>query len=355
MFVILLLPLTFYLLPSSVFSQHITSKQWYQAERGDLGRSKDTTADQMYHDASQGINAAAATDKSDYLVGDYITYTIQVDYKNGLNIYKPILSDSLKNISIIRMENPVVEKRSKNTTVTYKYIFSGYDSTGVTIPPAMVPYRVSSDTMMHYASTNAVDFTIRTLPVNLKNDIRDVKPPMKIPLDWKWILLWIVAGLIVVGAVWYLYNRYKKKKSEMKPEVKIVKHPPHEIALSALRELEKKNLWQRGLIKEYHSEITEIVRKYFEERFDLPALELTTAETAELIKHRHGGEPILEVTYDFLSNADLVKFAKFTPLESVNEKMMKQAYEIVNRTIPVAVQQNAGPAPAAEVKADHVP
>ncbi len=318
---------------STALSQHITSKQWYQAEKGDIGHSRDTTVDQMYKIASQGINAEAFTDKSDYLVGDYITYTIQVDYNKGLNIRQPVISDTLKNISIIQKENPIVEDRNKNATVTYKYILSGYDSTGVTVPAAMVPYQTPGDTTMHYALTNPVSFTIRTLPVNLKKDIQDVKSPLKIPLDWRWILLWAVAGLIVIGIILYFYRRYKKRKSGTKPVEKIIKLPPNEIAMNALHELEEQKLWQKGLVKEYHSTITEIIRRYFEDRFNLPALELTTSETVELIKQRQASEPILETTYNFLSNADLVKFAKFTPLNSVNEEMMKQAYEIVNKTV----------------------
>jgi hypothetical protein len=47
-----------------------------------------------------------------------------------------------------------------------------------------------------------------------------------------------------------------------------------------------------------------------------------------------GAENILNITNEFLNNADLVKFAKFIPLPSVNEEMMKQAREIVNNTIP---------------------
>jgi hypothetical protein len=43
---------------------------------------------------------------------------------------------------------------------------------------------------------------------------------------------------------------------------------------------------------------------------------------------------ILEQTDKFLNNADLVKFAKFVPIASVNEEMMSQAKEIVNNTIP---------------------
>ncbi|MGO9481421.1 MAG: hypothetical protein ACLP05_06550 [Candidatus Kryptoniota bacterium] len=283
---------------------------------------------------SQEITAKASCDKSEYLVGDYIAYTIQVDYDKSLTILQPIMSDSLKNISIIRKGGPIVEEGDKNATVTYKYILSGYDSTGVLIPPTAVPYHTPGDTTIHYAATNSVDFTIRTLPVNLKKDIQDVKSPLRIPLDWRWILLWVLAGSIVVVIISLLHRRYKKKKSGMMSLEKIVKIPPHEIALNALHELEKQRLWRKGLIKEYHSAITEIIRRYFKDRFDLPALELTTSETVELIKQRQGTGPILETTHDFLSNADLVKFAKFTPLDSVNEEMMKQAYEIVNKTIP---------------------
>jgi hypothetical protein len=43
-------------------------------------------------------------------------------------------------------------------------------------------------------------------------------------------------------------------------------------------------------------------------------------------------QKLIDITGRFLENADLVKFAKFKPLPSVNDEMLKQAYEIVNRT-----------------------
>ncbi|MFI5238050.1 MAG: hypothetical protein ACHQLA_08935, partial [Ignavibacteriales bacterium] len=92
-------------------------------------------------------------------------------------------------------------------------------------------------------------------------------------------------------------------------------------------------LWQKGMVKEYHSKITGIVRGYFEERFNLPALELTTSEQMQQLNKVSSAESILIITNEFLNNADLVKFAKFQPLPSVNETMMKQAKEIVTQTI----------------------
>ncbi len=289
---------------------------------------------------AQNISVKASTDKTDYQVGDYINYTIQVDYSKGMKVYPPFIKDSLSNVSIIQKENPVVVEKNGTATATYKYILSGYDSTGVTIPSIPVLYQNTGDTTMHYALTNPVSFTIRTLKINPQGDIKDVKAPITIPLDWRWIAFWIFVVLILGAAVYYIYNRYKKKKLGIEPVRKVVKLPAYTIALNALHELEDKKLWQNGKVKEYHSEITEIIRRYFEERFNLPALELTTSEAVEMLKQRKESEPILDLTYNFLSNADMVKFAKFVPLGTVNEEMLKQAYEIVHRTIPAAEENH---------------
>ena len=97
--------------------------------------------------------------------------------------------------------------------------------------------------------------------------------------------------------------------------------------------LEEKKLWQQNLVKEYHSEITEIIRQYFNNRFNVSALELTTSELLYELEHVPDAEKILGTTTGFLNNADLVKFAKFVPMSIVNEEMMKQAYDIVYSTI----------------------
>jgi LPXTG-motif cell wall-anchored protein len=158
-----------------------------------------------------------------------------------------------------------------------------------------------------------------------------VKPPVKIPFPWWWILL-ILLGIILLGGAAYWFWKKKKHGEEETRIVKKIVVPPDKLALQRLYELEEKKLWQQGKIKQYHTELTEIIRKYFEERFHILAMESTSNEIIEKLKTIREAESILDVVREFFENADLVKFAKFEPMPSVNEAMMKQAYEIVRKT-----------------------
>jgi hypothetical protein len=296
---------------------------------------------------AQSISAKASVDSTVYLVGDYIHYRVNVNYDKSIKIIPPVIEDSLKNVDLIKVNNPVYAENNGRKSASFDFILSKYDSADVTIPPIDIFYRVGKDTMsqagidtadatLKYVQTNPVKFAVRLVKVNLQKDIKDVKAPQKIPLDWKIIILWILIALIVLGVSYYLYKRYKQKKSNQPVIKKEIKLPPHVIALNSLNTLDEKKLWQNGKIKEYHSEITEIIRRYFSERFGLHALELTTSETMELLRTTKDTEVIRDITESFLNNADMVKFAKFSPLGSVNEEMMKQAVEIVEKTIPKA-------------------
>lgn len=281
---------------------------------------------------AQDISAEASVDSVAYQIGDYIHYTIRISADKNLSVAGPAVSDTLAGMELISQLPPQKEQNDNKQLITYSYTFSKYDSSDVTVSPVTVYYKAQGDTILQAVNTNAVFFTVRPLKVNIKGDIKDVKEPLKIPLDWKWIILWILIGLIIIAAVYYFYKRYQKRKAEFVPENVVIKIPAHVTALKSLRSLREKQLWQKGMIKEYHSEITDIIRRYFEERFNLPALEMTSGEAMDELRKRSGTEIIIDDTYYFLSNADLVKFAKYEPLASVNEEMMKQAVDIVQKT-----------------------
>ena len=287
---------------------------------------------------AQNISVSATTDTTIYKVGDFIKYQIEITHEKGIVVYLPSVKDSIKTLDFIQAL-PAEKNEANNKVIErYRFIFSKYDSAQVTIPSVTIAY-TEWNSVKKNIKTNPITITVRTLPVNTQEDIRDIKEPLKLPLNWLLIGLVVFLIFALLVAAYFIYRYYKKKnalKENIKPEVKI---PPHEVALAKLAELEKKKLWQNGLVKQFHSEVTEIVRQYFEDRFNFRALEMTSAEILAVLSYMEDGKKISGTSENFFSNADLVKFAKFEPMPKINEEMMKQAYEIVNQTIPAPVQQ----------------
>jgi hypothetical protein len=286
---------------------------------------------------AQSISARAYTDKTDYEVGDHIYYTIEISHSRDLKVFKPALKEFVKDTEIIRTDEPIVEEDQGVKKIFYRYILSKYDSADVVIPQIPIIYQLGNDTTSLAVSTNSVSFTVRTLPVNTAAEIKDVKPPIVIPMDLITILLILLGILLAVFIAIYFYKKNQKKKLRKAERKRIYVIPSHVKALTELRALEEKRLWQQGLVKEYHSSITEIIRRYFEDRFNILALESSTTEIMDQLTRVVLAEDIYKIVRDFLNNADLVKFAKYKPLPSINEEMMRQAIDIVENTVPVNV------------------
>jgi len=284
---------------------------------------------------AQNITISASTDTSVYKVGDYINYQLELHYDKTIHVYLPPVKDSVKVLEFVQ-ELPAGKKEENSKIIEkHNYIFSKYDSSQVIIPSLKVFYTVGNDTVKKFLSTVPITIIVRTLPVNAQDEIKDIKAPLKLPLNWWIIALIAVCILLILTAAFYGYRYYRKKKLNRENLIPAKVIPPYENALNNLKILDEKKLWQQGQVKEYHSEITEIIRKYFEERFNFKALEMTSAEIIGVLSYIEEGKKVLDLSGDFFTNADLVKFAKFQPLTKVNDEMMKQAYEIVNVTIPV--------------------
>jgi hypothetical protein len=116
--------------------------------------------------------------------------------------------------------------------------------------------------------------------------------------------------------------------------------PPHTIALNKLQELRAKKLWQQeDYIKLYHSELTDILRDYIEQRYAVKTQEKTTDEIFAGIKHLDIKDESRSQLRQILILADLVKFAKERPAPAENEQSMDLAINFVTQTQQVQSPQ----------------
>lgn len=294
-----------------------------------------------YAGQAQELGVRARVDSSVYLVGDRITVHVDLRHTKGLTI-QPLAADSLGGFSLLG-RTPL--QPTTDTTSTIDFVLARYDSGDAVVPPIPFMYFVGGDTASRVALTNQLRVTITTVPLDTTGEIRDVKPPFSIPLSLEEIALYSGVVLLTAALVFFGYRFWKKRRARQKGEVYVPPlRPAHSIAMEELAMLKEKQLWQRGLVKQYYSELTEILRRYFENRYRLPALEETTDEIVAGLSKQTVDGPIVASAESILRRADLVKFAKYHPVMADHEESMAGVYRIVDRTraiemTPVSAQE----------------
>ncbi len=170
------------------------------------------------------------------------------------------------------------------------------------------------------AFSDSISVEVKDVVVDtLQQKMYDIKPIIKVEKQmgdwWKYLL-----GFVIIVFIGFLTYKLVKKWQTKKATVEVYK-TPIEKATVLLDSLEKKSLWQKGDIKAYYSELTEIARNYIEEIIQIPAMESTSAEliaglkTAALKKKINIKPETIQNLEQVLQQADLVKFAKSKPLD----------------------------------------
>ena len=165
--------------------------------------------------------------------------------------------------------------------------------------------------------------------------ITDIKDIEKAPIYWWGILRWILLALAVIGLFvgayygvqWYR-KHFLKEEEVIEPELL---RPADEVALEKLDEIKAQKIWKDGKVKEYQTELTDVVREYIGRRFDVQSTEKTSDETLRAMKPLIDKELFAKLS-KMLQLADLVKFAKWHTTPDENEQALSTAYEFVNET-----------------------
>ena len=237
---------------------------------------------------------------------------------NGLEVIDSTRVDTLKN-SLIR-----------------RYILTGFDSGAFYIPQQQIFVKNQTfltDSLLINVATIAIDTTkVKKFPIKTIK-----KEPFTFD-DYKIYLYILLAILAIIGFWIYWFVIKKRKTTEDTPTYRTL--PPYEEALLKLNELDEKLLWQNNKIKEYYSELTEIIRGYIERELKVPALENTTDEVLEMIQDFKNSDTIetsketIAKLKDLLREADLVKFAKSKPLAIEIEDDRRDAEHIIGNLKP---------------------
>lgn len=141
----------------------------------------------------------------------------------------------------------------------------------------------------------------------------------------------VLIPLIIGFAIYYGLKNRKKSETVIDEEPEIIL-PPHVFAMNQLNELKEKQLWQKGEIKAYQTELSRIIREYMEGRYGIRALESTTTQIINQLRNKNFDKQNQETLKRILQISDLVKFAKAKPEINIHEEFMNDSIAFVEKT-----------------------
>ena len=259
----------------------------------------------------------AKLDTNTILIGEQINFSISntISETEVWPIYDAFLVEGIEIIKEGKLD-------TSDNLISQDFIITAWDSGSYYIPP--IAFSATS-------KTQGLLLNVQIIILEEGAELKDIKQPMEAPIGWSDIWPWLL-GIVLLILIAYILKKYVfTKKEALKIEKPKVIIPADIIALKELITLEKAKIWQEGKIKEYHSSLSEIVRRYTEERFQFIALELTTDEIIDELKSKLNQEQIQNLK-TLLQRADLAKFAKSKPIESENTESMLLAKNFVNNT-----------------------
>lgn len=259
----------------------------------------------------------AMIDTNSILIGQQINLTIS----NAVNKTTkwPIYNDTI--ISGVEIINSSGMDTAENI-ISQTFTITAWDSGSYYIPPIQ---------FSENSKTSGILLNVNTVTLEEDAELKDIKQPMNAPIGWSeiwpWLLTIIVITLIIIILKKYVFGK-KQNNIKIVPKVII---PADVIALKELDKLEKAKIWEKGDIKKYHTKLSEIIRRYTEDRFSFIALELTTYEIIEELSNKVTNDQLASISL-LLQRADLAKFAKSKPSDSENIESMQLAKDFVNNT-----------------------
>lgn len=275
----------------------------------------------------------AHVDKSSVTVGDVVTFTLTLNHDPALSVNLPEAGSLITGLRIIEEgeESPRLIDGRMVHTKWYKLkpdIVGSY-----VIPPVKLSYTEQGGKLKELQSPQIfieVKSGSQEKLAGESADIIDIKPLQEIPRPLSQFFLngaVVLFFFFVAGTVFWLSRRRRRHRAAAPPK------PAHQLALEELEALNRDQLIEKGVMREYYFRLSEIFRRYIERRFHIPAVERTTEELVpDIITSQEFSSAIKAEMRDILRFADLVKFARLCPDKNTTDTEYRKIVRVIEET-----------------------
>jgi hypothetical protein len=276
------------------------------------------------------------------LIGDPVILTVRVVAEKDVEVLMPEFGEALDRFSILDFTPRQTIDDQGRILQSQSYRLQPSFSGKHTIPPILIEFvdrrpgerQAPKGEDAYELLTERIEFEVKSV---LPDDASaELKPPMgeleplgpPPPAKWPWVVGFIVilaAASPFVARAFVEWRRRARRRSA------------YDIARMRLERLLASRRPGFDGVDAFYVELSGIVRRYLEDRFDMRAPELTTEEFLEAVQQ----SPELVRSHqtmlrEFLRQADLVKFARVQPSDQDIQGSIDSARSFLDET-----QENA--------------
>lgn len=283
----------------------------------------------------QEVVAWSKIDSSSIMIGQQVNMELGINIPEEYQVAWPLIGDTLSaNIEVLKQGKIDTIKQNGALRLIQQLTITSFDSGYFAIPSQDFKFAKAHDTAAKITSTGALYLQVYVPEVDTSQAIKPIVGPMAEPYTFAEVLPWILIGLLVI-VLFVLLVLYFKRKGQKQPMFERRQKPvlpPHVLAINKLEELRLAKVWQNGKLKQYHSELTDIIREYLDNRYHFDAPEMTSDEILEILRKDQINKEILGKISGVFFLSDMVKFAKAQPTALENDLSLSHCVDFVNET-----------------------
>lgn len=283
---------------------------------------------------AQNVTVNTHIDSTQIWIGQQTKLSFELTQQSKQIVQTPIFSDIIiKGLELVQpMKADTSQSPDGLMVVKQSYVITAFEDSLFLIPS--FPFVIEDDTVWSNPVSLKViqPFVIDTAESQIA-DIKNVFTP-KISLLYylKKVLPWLIGLILLAGLVFLLIKYLNKKPGHITQKAKIML-PADVIAIKKLEKIRSEKLWQHNRHKEYHSELTDVLREYIENNYNIPAMEMTSDEVlVQLNFIRLEDKATFSTLQQILHLADLIKFAKWNVGPDEHELSLTNAFYFVAQT-----------------------
>lgn len=268
-------------------------------------------------------------DKNDILIGQQINYKVATSMPD--NTYRLswfTVPDSFGNFVPIIKEKIDSSYSNGNLNFSQQIIITSFDSGRQVIPPLPLSVSLLEGDSTFTIYTDSIPINVSYSPADSTLPFHDIKNIIEVKKEFQW-WIWALIGLgviIIIILLIYILKKSKKKKDIGIFESKL---SPYDEAMQLLEELQKENLLEKQEFREYHTQLSDIFKRYLSRKTNINQMHLTTDEVLIELNEMELSKEKIATFANCLRMGNAVKFARFIPPDFENQKCFSEIKEMI--------------------------